>query len=94
MLAICYFNLMEDPEILEEFPGDTKRGKYPWDEWLDGKVRVLRKGEHYDTTTGSMRATASSAAKSAGKRLRTKAGRDSDGCETLIIQAYEADPAG
>ena len=35
---------MKDPEILDEFPDNKRKGKYPWDEWLDGKVRRLVKG--------------------------------------------------
>ena len=77
------------PKILDEFPDPKRRGKYPWDEWLDGKVRLLRKGDQYTTSTDTMRAVASNAAKKAGKRLRTKVTKDDDGCEALIIQALD-----
>lgn len=49
-------------------------------------------GEDYTTTTASMRAIASSAAKSAGKRLRTQIVKDDDGTEALAIQANDEDP--
>ncbi len=77
--------------VLPEFPDQRRKGKYPWDEWLDGQVRLLRKGEQYSTETATMRAVASSAAKKAGKRLRSKVMTDEDGCEALVIQAEELD---
>lgn len=79
---------MPEPEILDEFPDQKRGGKYPWNEWLDGQVRMLRKGEQYETTTASMRAIASAAAKKAGKRLRSKEVKDENG-EALVIQVYE-----
>jgi hypothetical protein len=33
---------------LKEFPGGPTRGRYPWDQWLDGSVWLLRKGEDYE----------------------------------------------
>jgi hypothetical protein len=75
------------PKILDAFPEEKRRSKYDWDEWLDGKVRLLRRGEHYKTSTPTMRAVASSAAKKRDMRLRTKGTKDDDGCEALVIQA-------
>ena len=80
---------MNEPEVLSEFPGAGRPRKYDWDVWLDGQVRKLIKGEHFDTSTASIRATASNAAKKAGKRLRTKAMVEDGGTEVLIIQAFD-----
>ena len=80
-------DIPKEPKILDKFPVQSRRGKYPWEEWLDGQVRLLRKGEQYTTSTETMRAVASNAAKKAGKRLRSKVTKDDDGCEALIIQA-------
>jgi hypothetical protein len=77
---------------LDEFPRQKRRGKYPWEEWLNGHVWLLRKGEDYETSSSSMRAIAASAAKSAGKRLRTQVSRDDDDTETLVIQAVDDGP--
>jgi hypothetical protein len=33
--------------IIEEFPAKWRRRRYPWDEWLDGKPRVLTQGEDF-----------------------------------------------
>ncbi len=80
---------MSDPEILSEFPAPGRPRKYDWNSWLDGQVRKLKRGEHYETSTASMRATASNAAKKSGRKLRTKAVTETDGTEALIIQAYD-----
>ncbi len=79
------------PRQLDEFPKAKRRGKYAWDEWLDGRVWLLRKGEDYTTTTPSMRASAAKAARGAGKRLRTRVTTDEDGTEALVIQALDED---
>lgn len=79
----------QEAKVLAEFPDQKRRSKYPWEEWLDGRVFLLRKGEQYNTGTETMRAVASSAAKKAGKKLRSKITKDEDGCEALVIQAVD-----
>jgi hypothetical protein len=68
-------------EIISEFPG---RGgtAYPWDEWLDGQVRVLTPGEDFSNVV-SVRASFYAAAKVRGLKGRTRVTRDG----SLIIQA-------
>jgi hypothetical protein len=78
------------PRKLKRFPEPKRRGKYPWEEWLDGSVWLLRHGEDYETSSASMRAIATSAAKTAGKRLRTQVTEDDDGTEALVIQAFDS----
>ena len=75
-------------EKLEEFPGGPTRTTYPWGQWLDGSVWLLRKGEDYEVETASMRAAASKAAKAHGKKLRTRIVTE-NGTEGLAIQAYD-----
>jgi hypothetical protein len=45
-------------EKLEAFPvrhnGSRRPGKYPWDEWLDGSVWQLKRGEDFDILPKSM----------------------------------------
>jgi hypothetical protein len=74
---------------LSEFPKPVRRAKYPWDQWLDGSVWELQAGEDYDTTTASMRASASRAAKELGRDIKTQIVRGEDGSESLIIQAVD-----
>lgn len=78
-------------EKLNEFPGGNRTkggGKYPWDEWLDGSVWLLRQGEDFSTSMISFRATASKMAKRNGKKVRSRTVNDEHG-EGLAIQAYE-----
>lgn len=75
---------------LDEFPKRQRQSKYPWDQWLDGHVWLLRKGEDYETTSPSMRAIATTAAKREGKRLQTRIAQDEDGTEALVIQVVDA----
>jgi hypothetical protein len=64
------------------------QNKYPWDEWLDGQTRELRKGRDYETTLESFRAGAWRAADQRGKKVKTRIIRDARG-EGLAIRAYE-----
>jgi hypothetical protein len=74
---------------LKSFPGRRATSRaYPWEQWLDGSVWLLRSGEDYSITTDSMRAAVSRAAKQAGKRARTSVVEDDDGTEALAVQAY------
>ena len=73
-------------ERLDEFPSGAT--KYPWEDWLDGSIWLLRKGVDYDIGTPSMRQAVARAAKASGKQLRTRTEREKDGTEALIIQTY------
>jgi hypothetical protein len=73
---------------LNDFPSRKRRSKYPWAEWLDGSTWKLRRGEDFQTTGESMRATAVKAAQAAGKNIRTQVTTDQDGTEVLVLQAY------
>lgn len=50
-------------KIVDSMPG---RQRYPWDEWFDGKVRLLEKGVDFDCSLAGMRSAALSAAKKYG----------------------------
>lgn len=76
---------------LDEFPDERRRGKYPWHEWFDGGVWLLRQGEDFQTSAASMRATAFRAAAAASKQIRTRITTDDDGTEALVIQVVEKD---
>ena len=74
---------------LDEFPKATRRSKYKWDQWLNGKPWLLRQGEDFQTSSESFRAVASRAAAAEGKRLRTRLTSDDDGTKAIVIQAYD-----
>jgi len=62
-----------------DFPS---RGKYPWDEWTDGQVRRLRKGQDFQCDTRSMQAYIYLIATRRGMKGRTVIEDD----DTIIIQ--------
>ena len=60
--------------------------KYPWEEWLDGRVWELTAGKDFDVTIESFRSTAIGKAGDLGGKLHTRTlpgGR-------LQIQFYES----
>jgi hypothetical protein len=40
--------------IIEEFPAEWRRRRYPWQDWLDGKPRVLTQGEDFTVSLVAM----------------------------------------
>ena len=73
---------------LDVFPGGPTRGKYPWEDWLNGNPWELEPGEDFDIDLASMRAVASRAAKHAGKKLRSRVLHREGKPDALVIQAY------
>src|SRR6266540_2767348 len=78
---------------LKKFPGDPMPStrRYPWDEWTDGSVWEIRRGEDYDVATENMRVNLHMKAKGLAARVRTKKVRDEQG-EGLVFQFYDPDP--
>lgn len=62
-----------DGDVKELFTRN-RDGKYPWDEWLDGQVRELERGENgdFDCTPDSFRNTFYTAANERGLKAKTK----------------------
>jgi hypothetical protein len=59
------------PEILDEWPPEAMgHSKYPWDEWFDGKVRLLVHGKDFKVTPDSFRATCYWAGRRKGFHIR------------------------
>ena len=60
-------------EILSqiEFPKPHTEEKYPWGEWFDGSVWLLKYTEDYDVDTKSFRSAVYMAAKRYKKNVRT-----------------------
>lgn len=77
-------------KVLKEFTfGEraAKASKYPWAEWMDGKIRMLEGGEGKDfqSKCAAILAQARSKAKKAGMALRASHKKDSN---TVVIQFY------
>ena len=64
--------------------------KYPWDEWFDGKTRILVRGEDFTVTPASIRNTISVNAFRRRTGVRT---RILDG-NRVLVQALQPQDAG
>ena len=57
----------------EEWPSDPwQAGVYPWDEWLDGQPRRLRRGVDFEALPSSFRGAAAMAATRRRVKIRTR----------------------
>lgn len=72
---------------LDSFP-EVRRGIYPWDTWLDGKVRELHQGTDYQRATKSFRSAAQQAARVRGGSVKTAV---IDGGTGLALQFVKQD---
>lgn len=73
-------------EVVDEMPSRAGRGqsqKYPWHEWLDGRVWKLTKGADFEVTVEIMRCAFHNKAKSRGLRVVTTSRGDD-----LYVQSY------
>ena len=69
---------------METFPA-AAGARYPWDDWLDGSVWELVRGEDFHSKASTFRANAQIQAKRRGGRVRSKS-MDASGREALVIQ--------
>ena len=74
-------------EVLSKWPGDLKRGRYPWHLWLDGQIWKLVQGDDFDKPPACVRIAAQSYARCRQWRIAT---RISNG-NTLVIQRLGVD---
>lgn len=70
---------------LDSFPAPVG-ARYPWDEWLDGSVWELVRGDDFSSRTSTLRANAQIQAKKRGGRVRSKSAKVPDGREAVVIQ--------
>jgi hypothetical protein len=57
---------------VDELPAPTRAGKYAWDEWLDGDVWELTRGEDFETPPKLMQSAIHSAARARGGHADTR----------------------
>lgn len=57
------------PKIIDEYPFRARSAAYPWDEWLDGQIRVLEPGKHFTCKPASLVLSAYKAARSRGLKV-------------------------
>lgn len=58
-------------KVIKELAPHALR-KYPWADWLDGRVWELTAGKDFDVTVESFRSTAIGKARDLGGKLRTR----------------------
>lgn len=66
-----------------EFAPGQGRSQYPWQDWLDGNVWELVRGEDFHVAPSSFRGAAQSAAARKNQRIHSRIQGD-----RVIIQAY------
>ncbi|HET9132391.1 MAG TPA: hypothetical protein VFO86_15655 [Terriglobia bacterium] len=71
-----------------DFPAPRSRQKYPWDEWLNGQIWVLRQGEDFEVVPANF----ASSAKAYGDRHEHIAAVNTDVKDgEVILQAVLAE---
>jgi hypothetical protein len=58
-------------EILDRFPTNTGIARYPWDEWLDGRVRKFQAGVDFKSQPATFRSNAHAQGRRRGGRTKT-----------------------
>lgn len=77
---------------LDGFPtnGASPQRRYPWDEWTDGSVWEIRRGDDYDVATENMRVNLHIKAEAKVMKVRTRKLHDEQG-EGLVFQFHDPD---
>jgi hypothetical protein len=63
---------------------DFPKKKYPWEEWLDGNIWRIKKGEDYDIDTENMRIMICNKGRGVGKKIESTIEDDS-----IVFQAKD-----
>ena len=71
--------------ILSSFDFGGSKQSYPWAEWLDGQIRMLKAGDDFDCKPSTLTTLARNAAKRQGKVVQSKVVEGG-----LVLQAVEA----
>jgi hypothetical protein len=90
MLPYSYKSLMAIR--LDQFPDEAPQAKrkYPWDEWSDGSVWEIKRGEDYDVATENMRVNLHMKADALARKVKTRKFSDERG-EGLIFQFIQSE---
>jgi hypothetical protein len=60
----------------EDWPAGTYDARYPWDEWFDGQMWKLRRGEDFDVMPSAFRSAISMAASRRRVKVTTRIRED------------------
>lgn len=72
-------------QTLERFPVAGGQPRYPWEQWLDGQVWQLAKGDDYTSKATTVIANARTQAKRRGGAVCTRLLNDG-GLQTVVLQ--------
>jgi hypothetical protein len=73
------------PRRLDAFPASAS-SRYPWDEYLDGSVWELTRGEDFQCSVNSIQGAARAQANRRRGTVRMRTRRSDDGREVVIMQ--------
>jgi len=76
--------------IIEESPPEWRARRYPWQEWLDGKPRVLTRGEDFTVSLVAMQRHFVRMARERGLQGYTRVISPTE----IAVQAVELDAQG
>jgi hypothetical protein len=71
--------------VIDTFPAATSQSRYPWDEWLDGRVWELIAGEDFSSKPETIRQNATVQAHRRGGTARTRLIQDGER-QVVVLQ--------
>ncbi len=71
--------------------GGSPGSRYPWDEWFDGKARILAKGEDFTSQISSFRTTVYECARRRGLKVRIATVDNGKGVAVQVVGKIEDD---
>lgn len=63
-----------------------RRAKYPWDEWTDGSIWELKRGQDFEVPRYAMQTMLHTKARQLGLKVRTRSYESEKGDEILVFQ--------
>jgi hypothetical protein len=84
LVMLSHYEEVSMARRLDTFPAASS-ARYPWDEWLDGSVWELVRGDDFHAKPTTFRSNAQTQAKRRGGRARTKAA-ETGGREAVVLQ--------
>ena len=77
--------------IVDSFPARTG-SRYPWPEWLDGRIWELERGVDFTASPTSIRTSAMHAATRRGIKVRVSQKKNKVYVQALVKQAVASEP--
>lgn len=75
--------------VIDNFPAATSQSRYPWDEWLDGRVWELVAAEDFSSKPETIRQNAAVQAQRRGGNVKTR--MVEDGERQIVVLQMQRD---